>query len=213
MSSQNRNCVFIDSNNPSKYRVNINSQPIIKIPFPPAIDPRDLVVKTKDGRIPSRVPNAFIIYRKAFIVAVKNDGYVLPMTVISPMASQSWEQESEIVKAEYKRLAKEAYEVRNEMLPKYQRKKKREKWNIVSFQEKSSRKGPVPSIQKPTKEINEAVPEVNQLPLITLSSESQSIGCSPNLSQSDSPETEQYNFDFTQHMTPNITPFTRNFFY
>ncbi|CAG8460730.1 3834_t:CDS:2 [Funneliformis caledonium] len=195
MSSQNRKCVFINSNNPSKYQVNINSRPIIKIPFPPVIDPRDLVVKTKDGRVPSRVPNAFIIYRKAFIVAAKNEGYNLPMTVISPMASQSWEQESEIVKTEYKRLAKEAYEVRNEMLPKYQRKKKREKWNIISFKEQS-RKRPSPLTQKPTKEINEVDLEVNQPPLLISSPESQSTGFNPVLSQ--------FNFDYTQYMTPDI---------
>ncbi len=69
----------------------------------------------------------FIIYRKILIEAARNDGYDFPMTLISQMASRSWEQGSEIVKDEYRRLAKETYEVRNEMLPKPQRKRKREK--------------------------------------------------------------------------------------
>ncbi|RIA89796.1 hypothetical protein C1645_850443 [Glomus cerebriforme] len=206
MSSQIRNlaCVFIDSNN-SNQVIGLNSRPIIKVPFPPIIDPYNLVVKTKDGRIPARVPNAFIIYRKLFIETAKNDGYNLPMTVISSMASQSWEQESDVVKTEYKRLAKEAYEVRNEMLPKSQRKRKREKWNIISF-EKPTRRNPALKSQKPAKT---STTEPIQLPSPISTPESQSINPSPVIPQSEpfneiSLEFDQIDFDFTQYMTPNV---------
>ncbi|CAB4475941.1 unnamed protein product [Rhizophagus irregularis] len=110
MSSQNRTFAFVDSNDDSKQIITM-SRPIIKVPFPPVIDPYDLIVKTKDGRIKSRAPNAFIIYHKIFIETARNEGYHLPITVISSMSSQSWEKESDEVKDEYKRIAKEAYEI------------------------------------------------------------------------------------------------------
>ncbi|GBC05556.1 hypothetical protein RclHR1_00630003 [Rhizophagus clarus] len=130
-----RACVFIDSSNPSMPSTVINgAQPFIRPPFPPAIKPEDLLRRSKDGSM-SKPPNAFIIYRKWFIETARSDGYFLPMTVISSMASQSWDQESEIVKAEYKRLGKEAFNLRNDMLPRNNKRRKREKWNIVKFDE------------------------------------------------------------------------------
>ncbi|CAG8802121.1 7788_t:CDS:2, partial [Racocetra persica] len=131
-----RGRVFIDSNIPGKQnQVIINSYPFIKIPFPPTIDPRDLITK-KDDTL-SRAPNAFIIYRKAFVEASRANGYSLPMTVISQICSRSWESESETVRKEYKRIAKEAGRLRNELCPKVVRRKKREKWNVVSFSNSS----------------------------------------------------------------------------
>ncbi|CAG8449597.1 18258_t:CDS:2 [Rhizophagus irregularis] len=156
MSSQNRTFAFVDSNDDSKQIITM-SRPIIKVPFPPVIDPYDLIVKTKDGRIKSRAPNAFIIYHKIFIETARNEGYHLPITVISSMSSQSWEKESDEVKDEYKRIAKEAYEIRNEMLPKSQRKKKRGKWNIITFDKKRTRKDNSLKIQKPIRETTELI--------------------------------------------------------
>ncbi|CAG8494469.1 2504_t:CDS:2 [Diversispora eburnea] len=129
-----RTCVFIDSSNPNlpNQVMKISSKPFIKVAFPPVINIRDLMTKQTENR---RGPNAFIIYRKIFVETARADGYQLPMTVVSSMASQSWEQESEMVKDEYKRLAKEANEIRNEIFPKLPRRKKRERWNIVSFQQ------------------------------------------------------------------------------
>jgi hypothetical protein len=128
-----RACVFIDSSNPSMPSTVINgAQPFIRPPFPPAIKPEDLLKKSRDGSM-SKPPNAFIIYRKWFIETARSEGYFLPMTVISSMASQSWEQESATVKAEYKRLGKEAFNLRNDMLPRNNKRRKREKWNIVKF--------------------------------------------------------------------------------
>lgn len=133
-----RACVFIDSSDPSMPYQVIESevQPLIKLPFPPVIDPVDLIVQNGDN-VPARAPNAFIIYRKVFIDAAHVDGYRLPMRIMSSMASQSWEQESDIVKSEYRRLASEALNLRNEMYPKTGCKRKRAKWNIVSFKNKN----------------------------------------------------------------------------
>ncbi|CAG8541082.1 2361_t:CDS:1 [Acaulospora colombiana] len=117
--------------------MNMFTKPFIKLAFPPVINIRDLMTKHPDSRASARGPNAFIIYRKIFVETARADGYQLPMTVVSSMASQSWEQESEFVKAEYKRLAKEANDIRNESSPKSPRRPKRERWNIVSFQKPS----------------------------------------------------------------------------
>nr|CAG8484910.1 8274_t:CDS:2 [Entrophospora candida] len=82
------------------------------------IDPSDLIHPSKpvtsisafdEPHKPSRAPNAFIIYRKAFVKAARDEGHCLPMTVISSMASAAWEKESEEVKTEYKRISKEAH--------------------------------------------------------------------------------------------------------
>ncbi|CAG8766862.1 5726_t:CDS:2 [Gigaspora margarita] len=69
-------------------------------------------------------PNAFIIYRKLFAETARTSGYNLPMNIISSMASQSWEQES------------------NELLiigiPKIKVEKKRNQWKTVSFDKPST---------------------------------------------------------------------------
>src|SRR5687767_13217144 len=103
MSSVQRALVFIDSNNPTiHHQVIDGTQPKIKLPFPPNVDPYDLVVKSRSGKIPARVPNAFIIYLKVYYETARKEGYFFPMTVTSSMASQSWERESDTVKEEYK---------------------------------------------------------------------------------------------------------------
>lgn len=124
MDQQSRSFIFLNSEDPVS----------IKLPFPPTINPRDLINFSK-GSIPSRAPNPFIIYRKLFFLAAKDKGYSLPMTIISTLASKSWEQEPEIVKSEYRRIAKEASDYRNEMLPNKKREEKKKHWSIISFDE------------------------------------------------------------------------------
>ncbi|CAI2185185.1 19569_t:CDS:1 [Funneliformis geosporum] len=141
-------CVFINTNNP-KVQNNVRKDnvpyPSIKPPFPPLLDPKDLLIIGKDNK-PTRSPNAFIIYRKVFFKTVRNEGHVLPMTAISSMASQSWEREPEEVKKYYKKLAKEAYNYRNERFPKKSsRRKKRETWNIITFNNNITFSTPSPS--------------------------------------------------------------------
>lgn len=158
-----RACVFIDSSNPSMPSTVINgAQPFIRPSFPPAIKPQDLLKKSRDGSM-SKPPNAFIIYRKWFIETARSEGYFLPMTVISSMASQSWEQESANVKAEYKRIGKEAFNLRNDMLPRNSKRRKREKWNIVKFDDEEV-KFELKST-KPTSKSSSNNPLVNQYPL------------------------------------------------
>jgi hypothetical protein len=194
-----RHCVFINSNDPGVHNQVIEgTQPIIKLPFPPYIDPYDLV-KSQDGKIPSRSPNAFIIYRKFYIETARNEGYFLPMTVISSMASRSWERESEDVKEEYKRLSREAFDIRNEMLPKESRKRKRGKWNIISFGNSNrSRKSPAQNTS--SKEVTKSTTEVKSaVNLQTKPTNNESN----NEINHDIPSLEQFDFDFTQYMNNN----------
>ncbi|CAB5396094.1 unnamed protein product [Rhizophagus irregularis] len=81
---------------------------LIKPPFPPTINIDDLVTSKPNGDKPSKSSNAFIIYRKAYVKELHSRGINLQMTQISPMVSESWKQEPDSVKAEYKRLAEAA---------------------------------------------------------------------------------------------------------
>ncbi|CAI2175323.1 2828_t:CDS:1 [Funneliformis geosporum] len=80
----------------------------VKPPFPPQITPKELIVQKKNGDMPSRSPNAFMIYRKLFVDELHNKGLYLPMTTASSMASTSWKNEPEFIKQEYRRIASEA---------------------------------------------------------------------------------------------------------
>nr|CAG8444663.1 4485_t:CDS:2 [Entrophospora candida] len=127
-SNNNRAVFFIDASDPKINQVisTSSNHPFIKPPFPPVIDARELIVKQINGKLPTRSPNAFIIYRKAFLGAAQANGYKLPMTVISTMVSKSWENEPQYVKDEYKKLSKEAFDCLNEMNPKSIKPNKRE---------------------------------------------------------------------------------------
>ncbi|RIB15108.1 hypothetical protein C2G38_2193223 [Gigaspora rosea] len=67
------------------------------------------------------------------------------MTIVSSMASQSWESADETVKAEYRRIAKEALRVRNEMYCESLRRKKNKQNQILELTE---------FIEKNLKELN-----------------------------------------------------------
>ncbi|CAG8487486.1 12704_t:CDS:1 [Dentiscutata erythropus] len=151
----NRACVFINSGNDHMIQNQVIDDPqqLIKIPFPPEINSQDLVILHPDGHV-SKTPNAFMIYRKLFVETARKGGYNLPMNVISSMTSRSWEQEPEEVKNEYRRIAKEAFNYRNELFPKIKPQSKKDQWKIISF-DKPSRKiknpKPMRSSNKPTK--------------------------------------------------------------
>ncbi len=81
---------------------------LVKPPFPPQITSKDLIVHKKNGDVPSRSPNAFMIYRKLFVDELHNKGLYLPMTTASSMTASSWKNEPEFVKQEYRRIASEA---------------------------------------------------------------------------------------------------------
>ncbi|CAG8685027.1 1753_t:CDS:1 [Cetraspora pellucida] len=149
----NRACVFINSgNDPMIQNQVIDNPQLIKLPFPPEINPQDLVIFHQNGKVP-KPPNAFMIYRKLFVETARASGYNLPMNIISLMVSKSWKQEVEEVKNEYKRIAKEAFDYRNELFPKIKPQKKRDQWKTVSFDKPSVRKVRTP---KPMKSINKS---------------------------------------------------------
>ncbi|CAG8463936.1 11632_t:CDS:2 [Rhizophagus irregularis] len=213
LQNSERACVFIDSSDPlcPNQVINGSSHPCFKPPFPPTINPRDLILKqSSNGKIMARAPNAFIIYRKLCVEAARSHGYYLPMTVISSMTSQSWEEESSDVKAEYKRIAQEANKYHREMYPKTGRRKKREKWNLVSFQPKSYLQEDSSKETKPT----------NNKPLIP-SSSSKKIYPNPDISPDNyreifvskdieqfQPTTEKVNSDHSINMN---SPFNLEF--
>ncbi|CAI2172842.1 2878_t:CDS:1 [Funneliformis geosporum] len=148
-SNRNRERIFLDSSDPSipiKVLHDSNLPSFIKLPSPPCIDPYKLVLNKNHKQsnnmnlIPKRVPNAFILYHNVFIGSARKEGYHLPMTVISSMVSNYWKRESDIVKGEYTRISKQAFEIKNQLFPKTVsvKKKEREKWNIVTFSKESN---------------------------------------------------------------------------
>lgn len=82
--------------------------PLIEVPYPPPIDAKDLIAQRKDGNIPSRSPNAFLIYRRVFVKLLKAQNYAFKMTDVSSMASAHWKHEPEFVKQAYLQIAGEA---------------------------------------------------------------------------------------------------------
>ncbi|CAG8530037.1 10993_t:CDS:2 [Acaulospora morrowiae] len=90
---------------------------LVKPTFPPLINVDELVPSRPNGEKPSKSSNAFIIYRKAYVKELHMRGINLQMTQISPMVSESWKQEPEDVKKEYKRLAEAAKKRYKELWP------------------------------------------------------------------------------------------------
>src|SRR6266487_629525 len=83
--------------------------PIIKVPFPPEMSPEECINIGKDGRIPTKPPNCFILYRRAFQKALRASGHVFKINIVSVMASESWQRESPEVKKHYKDIAQQVH--------------------------------------------------------------------------------------------------------
>ncbi|KAG9293279.1 hypothetical protein G9A89_010650 [Geosiphon pyriformis] len=77
-----------------------------KVPFPPEITTSECIT-LKDGKIPTKSPNCFIIYRRAFQKELRAKGYVFKLNLVSAMASQSWQREPPNVKKIYKEFARQ----------------------------------------------------------------------------------------------------------
>ncbi|GBB87284.1 hypothetical protein RclHR1_13720002 [Rhizophagus clarus] len=197
-----RACVFIDSSNPElpNQIMNHSSHPFIKPPFPPLIDPKDLLIISKDNK-PSRSPNAFIIYRKVFLKTTRDQGYFLPMTIVSSMASKSWDKESDEVRDYYKKLAKDAYKYRTEKFPKkVKRRRRKEPWNAnIAFQndlhntffDNSNKTGNLsssPELFLPTFSSSNLEQQIPEIPEIPIFNEYSSPSLSNNSSIISSPE-------------------------
>ncbi|CAG8489043.1 18273_t:CDS:1 [Dentiscutata erythropus] len=87
---------------------NITACPSIKVPYPPPISARELIFQKKNGEVPARAPNAFLIYRRVYVKQLQAQNYAFKMTDVSSMASSSWKSEPDWVKDEYLRIAGEA---------------------------------------------------------------------------------------------------------
>ncbi|CAG8633892.1 1485_t:CDS:1 [Ambispora gerdemannii] len=125
--------VFIESSNPANPKQTIthsDTSLIFRPPFPPALEADDIFGKKSDGTNPTKPPNAFILYRRAFVKSALANGYKLPMTVISSMASQAWGQELPFIKEEYKKIAKEAKKNHDLLFPKTPKIKESKRWRV-----------------------------------------------------------------------------------
>ncbi|CAG8470113.1 10331_t:CDS:1 [Dentiscutata erythropus] len=90
---------------PQKQKL-VSPPPALVLPFPPQINPEDLM-NCKTRKLPSKPPNAFFIYRKVYTKALVAQNLRFKMTDVSPWVSISWKRESTEVKDKYKAIAKE----------------------------------------------------------------------------------------------------------
>ncbi|CAG8437747.1 7764_t:CDS:1 [Diversispora eburnea] len=132
-------CISVDSRDPdssfSNQLILVNESNSFKPPFPPLINIKDFVTKRScEQKNPSRPPNAFIIYRKVCVNAAHAKNHCLPMTIISSLASELWKNEPPHVKNFYKNMAKDVSKHYSKMYPKFYQRKRREKWNLISFE-------------------------------------------------------------------------------
>ncbi|CAG8588632.1 uncharacterized protein OCT59_003855 [Rhizophagus irregularis] len=80
---------------------------IITLPFPPIISAQDLIDKRSPERVTAKSPNAFFVYRKAFVNYLQICNHNLKMRDVSSMAGLSWKAASKEVKEAYKQIARE----------------------------------------------------------------------------------------------------------
>src|SRR5207248_2717495 len=67
----------------------------------------DIVNRRKPCRVTSKSPNAFLIYRKAFLNQLSLLNHNLRMTDVSKLVSNYWKNETELVKDAYRKIAQE----------------------------------------------------------------------------------------------------------
>ncbi|CAG8486798.1 12379_t:CDS:1 [Cetraspora pellucida] len=79
----------------------------INVPFPPEINPVDLIRRNKNGELLSRATNKFLIYRNEYAKELQARGFKLSMREVSRMAAQSWKKEPQQVKRKYEDIARE----------------------------------------------------------------------------------------------------------
>ncbi|CAG8634326.1 24351_t:CDS:2 [Cetraspora pellucida] len=81
--------------------------PPINLPFPPTITAADIVDRRNSSQLTMKSPNAFFIYRKAFLDHLSDTYHDLKMTDVSKLVGICWRNEPEIVKDEYRKLSKQ----------------------------------------------------------------------------------------------------------
>ncbi|CAG8621675.1 7214_t:CDS:1 [Ambispora leptoticha] len=79
--------------------------PAISVPFPPNITTEDFLKRRKDGSLPSRSMNSFMLYRAAFNKEIRTKRLCVKQKKLSRRISDSWQNEPEHVKRVYRRLA------------------------------------------------------------------------------------------------------------
>ncbi|CAG8470762.1 415_t:CDS:1 [Acaulospora morrowiae] len=86
----------------------------ITVPFPPSVKPQDFVPKV-GTRASKKSPNAFFIYRKAFLNQLRVHNCKIKMTDVSPFISASWRRETLQVKEAYKEISRQVEKLTIEM--------------------------------------------------------------------------------------------------
>lgn len=85
--------------------------PVIKVPFPPNVNPTDLIRTDKNGELLTRCTNKFLIYRNEYAKELKALGYKLSMRKVSSIAANSWKEEPEYVVRYYEEIAREVEKI------------------------------------------------------------------------------------------------------
>lgn len=96
------------------------SVPLIKVPFPPNVNPEELITKPRKAKakLPTKPPNAFMIYRMQYVKELHARDHRLPMRSVSSAVANSWREEPEHVVEHYEVIAKEASRIYNQKFPK-----------------------------------------------------------------------------------------------
>ncbi|CAG8578800.1 5548_t:CDS:2 [Ambispora leptoticha] len=89
--------------------------PPVDVPFPPDVNPKDLIRRDQNGILRARATNKFLIYRSQYAKALKAKGFCISMRTVSTLASKSWQKEPRKVQRKYEELAKEVAKLREEM--------------------------------------------------------------------------------------------------
>ncbi|CAG8602156.1 3328_t:CDS:2 [Ambispora gerdemannii] len=89
--------------------------PAVQVPFPPDVNPKDLIRRDPSGILRARATNKFLIYRSQYAKALKAKGYCISMRTVSALASKSWQKEPRKVQRKYEELAKEVAKIREEI--------------------------------------------------------------------------------------------------
>lgn len=94
--------------------------PIIKVPFPPSVNPEELILKPRKAKskLPTKPPNAFMIYRMQYVKELHARDYRLPMRSVSASVASAWRDEPEHIVEYYEDIAREASKIYNQKYPK-----------------------------------------------------------------------------------------------
>jgi hypothetical protein len=136
----------------------MDSDPNIKVPFPPEITADEVISKRTLEKLSSRPPNKFFIYRLAYLKQFKKEKNVekVSMTKLSPYISKSWKAEENEVKLEYKRLAN----IAEEKLQFIRR------MNFVNIQENPSPRGESSAAAQPSRSLQILNHQPTALPVL-----------------------------------------------